>query len=109
MARLRTRALSFCSHLFAVSATAAAAQPLTFVHHEYASFPGAVAIVSGDFDRDGWLDIAQANAARDTVTILLRRDGGFVAAEDVLVGSKPVALTTGDFNRDGIPDLAVAK
>ena len=91
--------------LFARSATP---QALTFERDDYASYPGARAIVTADFDRDGWSDLAQANAGRNTVTILLNERGAVRRDADIPVGLGPFGLVTSDFNRDGIPDLAVA-
>ena len=86
----------------------AGAQPPTFARDDYVSDAGARAIVTADFDRNGWLDLAQANLGRNSVTILLnQRDATLTRALDVAVGIGPFALTTGDFNRDAIPDLAV--
>ena len=85
------------------------AQVLTFARDDYASTVGARAIVSADFNRDGWRDVAHANIDRKSVTIQLNHGGsGLVRAAEVPVGAGPFDLTTGDFNRDGIPDLAVA-
>ena len=54
--------------------TSAAAQVLT-LRDDYASNLGARAIVSADFNRDGWLDVAHANLDRNSVTILLNQRG----------------------------------
>jgi hypothetical protein len=97
--------------LIACVATAevATAQALTFARDEYASDSGARAIVSADFNRDGWPDVAEASLTTNSVTILINHGGsGLVRAFEVPVGLGPFDLTTGDFNRDGIPDLAVA-
>jgi hypothetical protein len=92
----------------ALSATAGA-QVLTFARDDYGSDAGARAIASADFNRDGWLDVAQASLTTNSVTILLNRGGSsLVRAFETPVGLGPFDLTTGDFNRDGIPDLAVA-
>ena len=97
--------------LVAIATGRASAQPLAFTRQDVASYPGARGLVAADFDRDGWLDLAQANTGRNTVTILINQRGSarsFVAAYDVAVGLGPFDLTTADFNRDGVPDLAVA-
>jgi hypothetical protein len=88
----------------------AVAPTLVFSRQDVVSFAGARSIVTGDFDRDGWMDLAHANAGRDTVTVLLnlgRGASGFAAAYDVPVGAGPFDLTTADFNQDGFLDLAV--
>jgi hypothetical protein len=93
---------------FVVSATAGA-QVLTFSKDDYAADIGARSVVTADFNRDGWPDVALASLTTNSVTVLLNRAGsGLVRAFEVPVGLGPFDLTTGDFNRDGIPDLAVA-
>ena len=66
-----------------------------------------VAVVTGDFNRDGLLDLAVANSTDDTVSILLNNGGGAFTVSTVTVGSLPASLAVGDFNRDGKLDIAV--
>src|SRR5215204_758696 len=88
-----------------------------------ASFPvGAspLAVVTGDFNGDGHLDLATANTtpvpefpyATATVSVLLGDGaGGFGAAIDSNVASfgfTRVSLTVADFDHDGDDDLAYA-
>ncbi len=82
----------------------------------FAAGAGPRAMVSGDFNGDGVLDLATANAADNTITILLGNGaGGFTAATGGPIptgsplpgGSIPQSLATGDFNGDGKLDLAV--
>jgi hypothetical protein len=88
---------------------AASAQSPVFDRVDSPSFAGARAIVSADFNRDGWTDVAQANTGRNSVTILLNRAGaGLLRSSDVPVGLGPFDICAADFNRDGVPDLAVA-
>ena len=71
--------------------------------------PAAVAI--GDFNKDGILDLAVADAGNGTVTILLGKGNGTfkqAANSPIAVGNNPWSVAVGDFNGDGIPDLAVA-
>ena len=92
-----------------LQAATASTQDITFTRDDFGSDAGARAIVAGDFDRNGWPDLALANAGRNTVTILLNDGGGEMRrAFDVAVGAGPFAVTSGDFSRDGILDLAVA-
>jgi hypothetical protein len=67
------------------------------------------AIVAVDLDLDGDADLAVANGATDSMSVLLGDgQGGFITAGDVPeVGDSPVWLAAGDFDRDGDPDLAV--
>jgi hypothetical protein len=70
-----------------------------------------VFVTTGDFNRDGKLDVATANIAADgsaSVGILLGRgDGTFEDLRFVAAGANANSVAVGDFNRDGIPDLAV--
>ena len=108
----RHRMASVCGFLIATFAGAdASAQPLVLTRQDVASYAGARGITTGDFDRDGWIDVAHANIGRNTVTILLNQGGSapnFIRAFDVAVGLGPFDLTSADFNRDGFLDLAVA-
>jgi hypothetical protein len=103
------RLLCAAGALVLACAVDARSQDLTFSRDDYASYAGARAIATADFDRNGWPDVAHANLGRNTVTILLNHSASVLATTfDVPVGAGPFDLTTGDFNRDGIPDLAVA-
>src|SRR4029077_20844035 len=67
------------------------------------------AVVTGDFNGDGKLDLATADYVGNSVSVLLGTGNGtFQAAQSNLIGSFPRALTTGDFNGDGKVDLAAA-
>jgi hypothetical protein len=69
--------------------------------------PHSVAV--GDFNGDGKVDLAVANAGGDNVSVLLGRgDGTFQTAADYDVGASPYSVAVGDFNGDGKADLAVA-
>lgn len=67
-----------------------------------------VAVIGSDFTTSGNFDLAVANHADNTVSILLGNgDGTFSTAGTLATGTGPVAEATADFNDDGIPDLAV--
>jgi hypothetical protein len=67
------------------------------------------AIVAGDFNRDGHLDLAVANQSSNDISVLLGNgDGTFQPQVTYAVGTGPDALVAGDFNGDGRLDLAVA-
>jgi VCBS repeat protein len=103
------RALVWLSLGTCLAADSAVAQTLTFARDDYAAFAGARAIVTADFDRDGWPDVALANAGRNTVTVLRNggTTGGFTVLRDTDVGAGPFAIVSGDLDRNGVPDLVV--
>jgi hypothetical protein len=72
---------------------------------------GTFAIAMADFNGDGHLDLAVANAANANVTILFGTGSGTFAhllTNPIPTGNGPFSLAAGDFNNDGHPDLAVA-
>ena len=67
------------------------------------------AVVPGDVDGDGVLDLVVANSGDGDVSILRGiGDGTFEFVDRHPVGDSPTGVDTGDFNRDGRRDLAVA-
>jgi hypothetical protein len=70
---------------------------------------GGVAMVVGDFNGDGKLDLATASFSGNAVAILLGDGAGnFTVGSVFTTGSEPHSLAVGDFNGDGNLDLAVA-
>ena len=68
-----------------------------------------LAVVTGDFNKDGTLDLASANQTSNTVSVLIGIPaGGFNPAVSVAVGTAPSEITIGDLNNDGSLDLATA-
>ena len=71
------------------------------------SNPESVAVA--DFNGDGKLDLAVANAGNNTITVLLGNgNGSFAAPLSPSAGTDPLFAAIGDFNGDGVPDLAAA-
>ncbi len=75
---------------------------------------GPTAIVAGDFNGDGKLDMAVANGnpytrPDQTVSVLLGNgDGTFQSHADYPTGNFPISIASGDFNGDGKQDLVTA-
>jgi hypothetical protein len=70
---------------------------------------GRRSLVVEDFNGDGRLDLAVANAGSNAVSILLGNgDGTFQPAAEYAVGQSPKGIVAGDFTGDGHLDLAVA-
>jgi len=61
----------------------------------------------GDFNVDGKLDLAVANAGSKTVSILLGKGDGTFQAPMNFSAPAPQSIAVGDFNNDRRPDLAV--
>jgi len=82
------------------------------VNYAVGPYPRQVAVA--DFNGDGKLDVAVANAGimaepGHTVSVLLGNgDGTFQAKTDFQVGNQPFGITAGDLNGDGTVDLATA-
>ncbi|MBZ5536099.1 MAG: FG-GAP-like repeat-containing protein, partial [Acidobacteriia bacterium] len=67
------------------------------------------AFAEGDFNRDGKLDLAVANAGSNNVLLLLGNgDGSFETGLTYNVGTVPSSIALGDFNGDGRTDLAIS-
>lgn len=66
-------------------------------------------MTTGDFDRDGRVDLALGNAFGADVAVLLGNgDGTFRPEQRFGAGASPLGIAIADLNRDGAADLAVA-
>lgn len=75
---------------------------------QYATGGNPQAVVAGDFNGDGKLDLAVADSTSNKVSVLLGNgDGTFQAKVDYITGTTPLGITVGDFNGNGFLDLAV--
>lgn len=67
-------------------------------------------IATGDFNKDGKLDLAATNFGSNSVSILRNNGEGIFniyQETDLTTGTNPAAIACADFNEDGIPDLVV--
>jgi hypothetical protein len=77
------------------------------VNYTIGVYPQSLAI--GDFNGDGFIDIAVTNQVDDTMTVLSGNGNGtFQAGTTYAVGTAPEQIVVGDFNGDGRADIAVA-
>jgi hypothetical protein len=74
------------------------------LHSPTGKYPQSLAF--GDFDGDGNLDLATANAS-DVSVLRGNGDGTFQAPSNFGIGSNPSSVAAGDFNGDGLLDLGV--
>jgi len=85
------------------------ASSVIFTSSNFSTGTNPQALVRGDFNSDGKMDLAVTNYGDNTVSVFLGNGkGGFGAAIPTATGPGPDALTAGDFNGDGKLDLAVA-
>jgi len=66
------------------------------------------AVVAGDFNGDGHLDLAVANQDGFVSVLLGDGHGNFQNAVNFAAGASPLSIAAGDFNGDHVLDLAVA-
>jgi FG-GAP-like repeat len=68
-----------------------------------------VAVVTGDFNRDGKLDVATANQRAGGISVLLGTGtGGFKPGVNIKLSQPPVNIISADVNGDGKLDLVTA-
>lgn len=68
----------------------------------------ADSVAVGDFNKDGYPDIAVAYLEDNAVRVLLNNGGGFGTAAVYATGKQPYNVSAGDLNGDGYADLVTA-
>ncbi len=67
------------------------------------------ALVTGDFNGDGKIDLVVANYEANSISVFLNDGAGkWKTKTEYPVGQNPIFVTAGDLNQDEIPDLIVA-
>ncbi len=91
-------------------AASAPTTALNFAHtNSYYGDSGSNGIATADLNGDGIKDIAMANNASSTVSVLLGTGSGhFKDAINYATGTNPYDIVAGDFSGDGKIDLATA-
>jgi len=114
--------LTFQAYGLTTYSTALPSNPLTIRNVDSCTGTGAVArshemlvgpdshdVAVGDFDGDGWTDIAGISHRDDLVMVSLGRgDGTFDPGLAYATGAGPYGIVSADFDGDGIDDLATA-
>ncbi|UCH63564.1 MAG: VCBS repeat-containing protein, partial [Fidelibacterota bacterium] len=75
----------------------------------YKSGGGPFTAVPGDFNRDGFADLAAANDGDNSVSVFLNdKSRSFVAPVHYATGAAPQGIAVSDLNSDGYPDIIAA-
>jgi len=91
-----------------VASTSSLAQTYLFREAEFPSGTQPFGVATADFNKDGLPDLAVANSADNSVSVLLNRSRGKFSAKVDYAVATAYWVTTGDFNNDSNPDLAVS-
>jgi hypothetical protein len=68
---------------------------------------GPSSVATGDFNRDGKLDLAVTNLDSNQLSVLYGLGGGKMSSPTTYpTGKSPYSVVVGDYNRDGLADLA---
>jgi hypothetical protein len=110
---IRTTAAAAVLYLI-LQQVAAGAQPLFNREEVYSTPIGTYGMAAGDFNGDGWLDLATTNSSTEHngglgLTVYYNQQGaGFSGRTDYATGYRTFGITSADFNGDRLSDLAFA-
>lgn len=69
---------------------------------------GPLDSVAGDFNKDGYLDLAASNRYSKNISVLTNSwNSTFFPKQDFNIDKQPNCMTTGDFNDDSMMDIAM--
>ena len=75
---------------------------------EAALFSAIQSLAVGDFNKDGFLDLAAPDVFSDNVSVLLGNGDGTFQPGQLFAGAPGGRAVVADFNQDGRPDIALA-
>ncbi|HLP18063.1 MAG TPA: FG-GAP-like repeat-containing protein [Bacteroidota bacterium] len=77
------------------------------VSGSFATGASPYAVATGDFNGDGFTDIAVVNSGDNSISVMMNDTHGGLSGQTVYpLGSLPQALVVADLNEDGAPDIA---
>jgi hypothetical protein len=79
----------------------------TFTQIASLSTPGPITVVAGDFDHDGFPDLAGPSGTEPSQILYFFGDGHGNFTQEAVVGPEGSSAAVGDFNGDGIDDLVI--
>jgi hypothetical protein len=72
---------------------------------DLAAQAGTNSVVTADFDHNGVMDPAAANAEGGSISVILNKEDKFESTDNYPTGGTPFELGVFDFDQDAFPDL----
>ena len=76
-----------------------------YLRFDLAAQAGTNSVVTADFDHNGVMDLAAANAEGGSISVILSKEGKFQSTDNYPTGGTPFELGLFDFDHDTFPDL----